>query len=256
MFNVFDPPAIIIPAPPSQEQIQLIAAEQQQQISEVTNEQIHEYSLYRVSNKHLAKDGRTYTEQDNDGNYISHYVSQYSKGFWNGLNVEKGIAPVVKALHKKGYLTFTSCQGHSDSPMRYVGVTFINDDERTRFVEQIESANLPVTWHYNCVNPIDEPLEVDNGNWMRLVWNQKEANIKTQEEFTSERYTKQQLTDFWNIMFQRNYSSYSPLLMCIACNMNPTNSLNEAYWKLKYVNRNATTKQVAKYIETIENYMW
>jgi hypothetical protein len=256
-YNIFEPPAIIIPAPPSQEQIQIVAMEQQQEISEVTNEQIHEYSLFKHSNKHLAKDGRTYIEQDSDGNYISHYVSQYSNKFWNGLNVEKGIEPVVQALHQKGYLTFTSCQGHANSPMRYVGIAFINDEERSRFVDAVTASKLPVTWYYDCVNPKDEPAKNKNGNWMRLAWDQKNTKITTQKEFTDLSYTKQELTDFWNIMFCRKYQSYSPVLMCVACNMEPKDDFDYYFWKLKYFGRTKTTKNLARYInQELSQYLW
>ena len=221
----------------------------------VPNEAVHKHSLYNKSNTCLSKDGRTYTDIDKDGNYISHYVSPYAKEFWNGMNVEPGIEPVVRALWAKGYLTFTSCQGHNNSPMRYVGIVFINDEERDKFINQMSS--LHVQWHYNCVNPIDDPLEHDNGNWMRMQWDQ-EGITTTQKDFTNKRYTKQELTDFWNIMFSRNYDSFSPVIMCVSCTMNPTNELDYLWWKFKYhFTRNRTTTKVAQYIDThLSQYFW
>lgn len=221
-----------------------------------SNEEVHQYSLYRNYNTKLSNDGRTYTKVDKDGNYISHYVSPYAEKFWSGMNVEPGIEPVVRALWDKGYLTFTSCQGHDNSPHRYVGVVFVNDEERDKFVKSM--SHLPVTWHYDCVNPIDEPLEHDDGNWMRMQWDQEDTTTKTQQDFTDKRYTKAQLTKFWNIMFSRNYQSFSPVIMCVGCTMNATNEFNYYWWKFRYkFTRNRVTTKVAKFISSqLTQYYW
>jgi len=250
-FNIIEPSAYVIPGEIKPVEISL----QHTAPTFSSLEELHKYSLYHRYNTRLGEDGRTYTVKDKDGNYISHYVSPYATEFWSGMNVEAGIEPVVKALWKKGYLTFTSCQGHEESPMRYVGITFVNDEERDKFVKSM--SHLPVTWHFNCVNPIDDPLEKDDGNWMRMQWDQSERS-KTQEEFTEKRYTKQELTNFWNIMFGRGYTSYSPVIMCVACTMNPKNELNYYWWKLKYhFTRNSSTKKVADFInDNLDNYLW
>lgn len=253
--NFIDPPAYVIPG-------EIKPIQQEVRVGHnggptlASNEEVHAYSLYHHYNTKLGEDGRTYTKRDRHGNYISHYVSPYAKEFWSGMNVEPGIEPVVKALWSKGYLTFTSCQGHEDSPMRYVGVTFVDDNERNKFVKAL--SHLPVTWHYNCVNPIDDPLEHDDGNWMRMQWDQEDTTTQTQKDFTEKRYTKQQLTDFWNIMFSRQYKQYSPVIMSVACNMNPRNELSYYWWKLRYkFTKDRVTARVADFIENqIDQYLW
>lgn len=253
--NIIDPPAYVIPGEikPIQQQV-LVGHNGGPTFA--SNKEVHQYSLYNHYNTKLTEDGRTYTQRDKDGNFISHYVSPYAKKFWSGMNVEAGIEPVVRALWEKGYLTFTSCQGHEDSPMRYVGIAFVNDVERDKFVRTM--SHLPVTWHYNCVNPIDDPLEHDDGNWMRLQWDQEDTTTKTQKDFTEKRYTKQQLTDFWNIMFSRQYKQFSPVVMCVACNMNPRNEIDYYWWKLRYkFTKDRVTNRVAKFIENrVDQYLW
>lgn len=251
--NIIDPPAYIIPG-----EIKPIKAEIGHNGGPgfQSNADVHKYSLYKRYNTRQGKDGRTYTSIDRDGNYISHYVSPYAKKFWSGMNVEPEIEPVVRALWEKGYLTFTSCQGHKGSPMRYVGIAFVNDTERDKFVDSM--SHLPVTWHYNCVNPIDDPLDYDDGNWMRMQWDQEGDSAKTQAEFTDKRYTKQELTDFWNIMFNRNYDSFSPVIMCVSCNMNTKNELDYLWWKFKYYfSKNRATAKVARFInQNMSQYYW
>lgn len=250
--NIIDPPAYIIPGEIKPVQ-QLVGHNGGPRFSSM--EEVHKDSLYNHYNTRKGQDGRTYTKIDKDGNYISHYVSPYAKKFWSGMNVEPKIESVVRALWEKGYLTFTSCQGHKGSPMRYVGITFVNDEERDKFIKKM--SHLPVTWHYNCINPIDDPLEHDDGNWMRMQWDQEDTSTKTQSDFTEKRYTKQQLTDFWNIMFSRGYKQYSPVVMCIACNMNPKHELDYYWWKLRYIfSKDKATKRIAAFIDNhVDQYL-
>ena len=90
----------------------------------------HRYAMFVKGNDHLIN-GRTYCFQDEDGNYVSTFVSQYSDIIEQ--NLEPRVKEGVLALHAKGYLTFTSCQGHDDSKHRYIGVVFNNKEQKKEF---------------------------------------------------------------------------------------------------------------------------
>ena len=99
-WQVWDPPAIIIPAPPKAE----IKAFQTQE-ERITLEE-HYKNVYDTPWNKLQPDGRI----NMDGNGTAASVSPYSKHFRS--QVEDGIWPLVEILHLKGYLPISSCAGH------------------------------------------------------------------------------------------------------------------------------------------------
>ena len=51
----------------------------------------------------------------------------YAESFFD--NIEPKIAPLVSALHKKRYLTYSSCEGHDYTYRRYVGLAFSDEEQ-------------------------------------------------------------------------------------------------------------------------------
>jgi hypothetical protein len=101
-WQLWDPPAIIIPAP-AQEQIQIQAQQQQQ----LTDEQ-HFRKIYDQPWNKLHSDGRINIDGESSAS-----VSPYSEHFRS--QVETGIWPLVEALYTRGYLPVSSCAGHRSS---------------------------------------------------------------------------------------------------------------------------------------------
>ena len=59
----------------------------------------------------------------------------YAESFFD--NIEPKIAPLVSALHKKRYLTYSSCEGHDYTYRRYVGLAFSDEESRDYVVDQV-----------------------------------------------------------------------------------------------------------------------
>ena len=97
-WQIWDPPAIIIPAPPKAE-IQIPA-------KETISKEEHYRKIYDTPWNKLQPDGRI----NMDGNGTAASVSPYSKHYRS--QVEDGIWPLVELFYKKGYLTVSSCAGH------------------------------------------------------------------------------------------------------------------------------------------------
>lgn len=97
----WDPPAIIIPAPP---QYEIRAEWEARQEQPLTTEQ-HYRLLYDRPWNWKSPNGRI-----NMGGERSASVSPYSEHFRS--QVEDGIWPLVKTLYDRGYLPVSSCAGH------------------------------------------------------------------------------------------------------------------------------------------------
>jgi hypothetical protein len=116
--------------------------------------------LIQACNQSLNRrwaDGRIY-HLDSNGNYASHSVSPYSKSFLD--NIEDKIKDLVLALKSKGYLTISSCEGHSIYFKRYVTVIFPDKESATQF-----RAQLPFNLKYklqHAVEVLNNNLEIDD----------------------------------------------------------------------------------------------
>ena len=64
----------------------------------------------------------------------------YAESFFD--NIEPKIAPLVSALHKKRYLTYSSCEGHDYTYRRYVGLAFSDEESRDYVVDQVKALKL------------------------------------------------------------------------------------------------------------------
>jgi hypothetical protein len=87
----------------------------------------------KVQNKRHPSGRINFDGQDrSDG--AAHTVCPYVPHFLN--NVEDGVKPLVSALFSKGYLTYSSCEGHIYE-VRYVGLAFPSIEARTEFMERV-----------------------------------------------------------------------------------------------------------------------
>lgn len=168
-----------------------------------------QWQLFHQGNPLRGHDGRTYYEY-RDGKYLSHFVSQYSSIIYD--NVEPGVRDLVRALHDKGYLTFGSCQSHSRTERRWVGLAFWSEQSRDSFVNVIRSADLPVHFQYET---------------------EQERGIKLNLKFDQTRY--------WNIMFCRRYDRYYPIWMLI-CGL----PFEEETWSLMRILRTLFYTRILK----------
>ena len=164
-----------------------------------TPEQVHRYAMFVEGNPFL-KDGRTYVEKDEDGNYISSFVSQYSNIIKD--NLEPGVKEAVLKLNEKGYLTFTSCQGHDDSKYRYIGVLFNTVEQKRQFISEVDNLWCDIHWYDNIINSVERPAKPNKskGNiTIHIVWDDQDYNDTTQAERRNKTYTDLELTKFWNV---------------------------------------------------------
>ena len=186
---------------------------QQQEISQA--EQVRNQLFYQ-SNRRKGKDGRTYTYIDNKGEYISNYVSQYSNIIEN--NIEPKIRDLVLALHDRGYLTWGSCQGHKpDHKRRWIGLAFNTGEAKASFTQQINDLNLPVYFYNNHLNTREQQRTEDkwfqDGLQSHIPWQQH--NYKQLDNIRQATYSNDDITSFFNIMFQRNYKEYHSTILSI-----------------------------------------
>jgi len=183
-----------------------------------TAEQRHEYAMFVKGNDHLIN-GRTYCYIDEDGNYVSTFVSQYSDIIFK--NLEPLVRDAVLKLHDKGYLTFTSCQGHDNSKHRYIGVLFNNKDQKNKFIQEIDNLDCDVHWHDNMINSVERPCQnvpwwADGGYTVHIVYDDTLYNNAPQQRARQRPYTDSDLTKFWNIQSKRNYNHYEAIVFSFA----------------------------------------
>lgn len=212
-----DPPAII-------EQYVAPAAIRMEKPREFKSpREMYEWAFFNLTNLYKGKDGRTYYRIAHDGTYMSHYVSQYSKHIDD--NLEPKIAPVVKALHARKYLTAGSCQGHSYKDQRWVRVLFYNEELRDRFKAAILKSGVPLTFDTTANLNIREP----DGSLLD--------------------YDDSYLTEMWNALTCRRYEKFYPLKVIIA---DPNRSLLVRLKHLWFLE--TYTTRLLDCIKTIEDY--
>tara|TARA_R110000796_G_C14514286_1_gene430203 strand:- start:198 stop:956 length:759 start_codon:yes stop_codon:yes gene_type:complete len=213
-------------------QYEIVVPYQQQQESNepmfTSVEDGHRYAMFVKGNDHL-KNGRTYCFKDEDGNYVSTFVSQYSDIIEN--NLEPRVKDGVLALHKKGYLTFTSCQGHDDSKHRYIGVVFNTTEQKQEFVSEMNSLGCDIYWCDNMINTVERPCKEvpwwsDGGITLHLVYSDNSYCEAPQQRRRQKPYTDMDLTKFWNIQTCRNYQHYECIVFSFGYPM-----VEETFWK-------------------------
>ena len=170
----------------------------------------HHYAMFVKGNEHFDN-GRTYVFKDEFGNYVSSFVSQYSDIMEK--NLEPGVKDAVLALQEKGYLTFTSCQGHADSKHRYIGVVFNTKEQKGQFMKEMKDLRCDIHWYNNTINTVEQPRKSvpwwsEGGITLHIVYDNNDFDNVSQMERREKPYTDEELTKFWNIQMCRNYRHY------------------------------------------------
>lgn len=181
----------------------------------------HRYSMFVKGNSHMIN-GRTYCYKDEDGNYVSSFVSQYSDIIEQ--NLEPRVKDGVLALHKKGYLTFTSCQGHDDSKHRYIGVVFNTKEQKKDFIKNINNLHCDIHWYDNVINTVERPCKEvpwwsDGGITLHIVYDDILYHEAPQQRRREKPYTDLDLSKFWNIQTNRNYNHYECIVLSFGYSM-------------------------------------
>jgi hypothetical protein len=207
------------------------------------NEELHRRSMFETPIKCRGKDGRTYDYIDEDGKYISHYVSQFSPLIDN--SVEPEVLVLVRTLHSLGYLTMGSCQGHANSRFRWVTMVFTHQLDLENFKQMVDEFGLPVTWYDNFLNFRDKPKVEDDGLQISLTWDQKpDARGRSLGSLRRQGYTEDELTKYLNVMYEREESKYYLTKMVISSKIGESNPLKKLYWSWKYRERNKVTEEL------------
>ena len=173
----------------------------------------HRYAMFEKGNDHLIN-GRTYIFKDHLGQHVSTFVSQYSKII--DKNLEPGVKDAVLKLHEKGYLTYTSCQGHDDSKHRYIGIVFNTREQKHKFMHQMRKLNCDIYWYDNAINTVERPCTPvpwwSDGITLHIVYDDNSYAHSPVIERREKPYTDEQLTKFWNIQMCRNYDHYEQII--------------------------------------------
>ena len=177
--------------------------------------------MFVKGNDHMIN-GRTYCYKDEDGNYVSSFVSQYSDIIEQ--NLEPRVRDGVRALHEKGYLTFTSCQGHDDSKHRYIGIVFNTKEQKKDFIKNIDNLHCDIHWYDNAINTAERPCKEvpwwsDGGITLHIVYDDLLYHHAPQQRRRDKPYTDLDLTKFWNIQTNRNYNHYECVVLSFGYSM-------------------------------------
>ena len=251
MQHIFNPPAIIATAPAFKE-----APAIQKERIEFEDKLRRQMFFGSISKR--EPDGRTYNYIDENGEYVSSFLSPYNKNILE--NVEPEIKNLISALLNKGYLTAASCQGHTGgkekSLSRWVMISFISLEEQNRFISQINSFKLPVFWYFNFLNTVENPKIEETRDGKSLSINFKDIQHKSINEAKDIRYTNKDLANYWNIMFARNYAEYYPVMMCICSCPGDISFFEKIKTFMFWPFRNYYTTKLTAKIKSINNYEW
>jgi hypothetical protein len=251
MQNIFNPPAIVASAPAFKE-----ASAIQKEHIEFEDKLRREMFFGSISKR--GPDGRTYNYIDENGEYVSSFLSPYNKNILD--NVEPEIKNLISILLSKGYLTAGSCQGHTTgkekSLSRWVMISFISQEERDQFISQINRFKLPVFWYFNFLNTVENPKLKETREGKSLSINFKDIQHKSIDEARCYRYTNKDLTDYWNIMFARKYAEYYPVMMCICSCPGDISIFEKIKTFIFWPFRNYYTAKLTAKIKSINNYEW
>jgi len=173
----------------------------------------HRYAMFEKGNLHLVN-GRTYMFRDHLGQYVSTFVSQYSDII--DKNLEPGVKRAVLELHKKGYLTYTSCQGHDDSRHRYIGVVFNTKEQKQEFIEEVNKIGCDIYWYDNAINTVERPKKPvpwwSDAIHLHIVYDDFSFANSPIADRRDKPYTDEDLTKFWNIQMNREYTHYESIV--------------------------------------------
>jgi len=221
-WQLWDPPAIIIPAPIQSE----IKAEQKEQIP--IDE--HYKKVYDTAWNKLQPDGRINIDGESSAS-----ISPYSKHFRS--QVEDRIWPLVELLYLKGYLPVSSCGGHRGTLLRefergffeynacpYVMIVVNRDCEQ----DVLQSLGKPLYTDILVTHSMGG-MDASKAGEGKIV-KSKRKDIKNEYESL-------------NWMMQRNYDKWS----YITIRINPWKRMS-----LKYILRTRKEKKLISYV--VEKY--
>ena len=203
--------------------------QEQEEVQLRTPEDCHRYAMFVKGNEHCIN-GRTYMFKDWHGNYVSTFVSQYSDIIEK--NLEPGVRDAVLKLHEKGYLTFTSCQGHDDSKYRYIGVVFNTKQQKHQFMRDVRHLKCDIHWHDNAINSVERPAKPAppwaKGNvTIHVTWDSQEHSNTPQLDRRERPYNDEELTKFWNVQMWRNYQHYEAVIFSFGYPM-----VEKSFWEV------------------------
>jgi hypothetical protein len=193
-WQIWDPPAIIIPAPPKAE-IQIPAKES------ISKEE-HYRKIYDTPWNKLQPDGRI----NMDGNGTAASISPYSKHYRS--QVEDGIWPLVNVLHQKGYLTVSSCAGHR-------GNIFKEFDDG--FFSYNSCPYVMIVVNRICVNDVVKELQKHSTKHVEISSTDSMAGMDASgsKPKRSKKKDIQNEYESLNYMMQRNYDEWSYIIIRI-----------------------------------------
>jgi len=206
-----------------------------------TPEDRHRWAMFVEGNKYLIN-GRTFNFVDEHGEHISTFVSQYSDIIDN--NIEPFVKDAVRGLNEKGYLTYTSCQGHADSLHRYIGVVFNSKAQKNMFMYSVRHLKCDVHFYDNAINTVERPWTPvpwwSDAIRLHIVYDDEMFSNSSIADRRDKPYTDQDLTNFWNIQMNRNYDHYESIIMTFGYPMIEAN-LWERVKKLFFYNHYRVT---------------
>ncbi len=203
-----------------------------------------------------GKDGRTYNYIDSNGEYVSSFLSPYNAQLLD--NVEPLIRPLIAVLINKGYLTAGSCQGHPEDYKfdRWVTVAFISQEERKKFIDTVDGFGLPVYWYFNFLNFKESTKSPETRDGYIMSVNILDVIPGTVDAQQKLKYSRKDLTEYWNIMFSRNYSEYHAVKMCICSCPGDISFYTKIKIGLQWPFRNYYTNKLVLKLQTLEKYEW
>jgi hypothetical protein len=161
--------------------------------SESRQTQYRENSWYNITDpinytpNWLHPDGRIHATKPGE-DYKVAAVSPYNPKFHT--QIEAGVWPLVDALIQKGYLTCSSCEGHTWDTHARVSLVFPTIESAQEFTNQVK---MPL-WE----------IKIKTN---REIYNH-ENNLKTTVDILNQQELKKKVFSYYNQIFQRNYSEY------------------------------------------------
>lgn len=221
-WQLWDPPAIIIPAPIQTE----IKAEQKEQIP--IDE--HYKKVYDTAWNKLQPDGRINIDGESSAS-----ISPYSKHFRS--QIEDRVWPLVELFYLKGYLPVSSCGGHRG--------TLLQEFERG-FFEYSSCPYVMIAVNRDCEKSVLQSLEktlYTDISVAHSMGNMDASKASEGKIVKSKRKNIKNEYESLNWMMQRNYDKWS----YITIRINPWKRMS-----LKYVLRTRHEQKLINYV--VEKY--
>lgn len=202
MRDNFTNPIVVVAPAPAVAPISLKDYIQQNKKIEFKSTEEYCYYITHKMNNFKQKNGRIYLDIDEADNLIAISVSPYSKTFDD--NIEEKIKPLVLALRKKRYLTYSSCMGHGLDFRRFVGLAFCDEASRQYVADKILSLKLPgvkVNFHSTVSN--SKVVQNQNSNLPEFTT----YSVQEKQE-RAENPDYELETYCFNVQFHRKYKRY------------------------------------------------